>query len=286
MGAGLLARSPHAKSYFDRASSVLDYDLLELCLNGPEERLNQTVHSQPALFVHSVAALASLIEQQPDLMSSVVGIAGLSLGEYSALAAAGVLSFEDGIRLVQERGAAMQAAADSQPSGMASVLGLSIEEVQAVCDAARQPDEILQIANLLCPGNTAISGHLASLEAAEAVALQKGAMKYVRLAVAGAFHTPIMDPAVKRLKDAIAAISMNKASVAIYSNVDAAPHTEPAEFSNLLAQQVVTPVRWEASLRALLEVGVDQFYEIGAGRVLSGTLKRVDRKMACECVGD
>ncbi len=286
MGAGLIARNPEVKSYFDRASVVLGYDLLELCQTGPEERLNATVHSQPALFVHSVASLASLKQSQPDFMASAIGAAGLSLGEYSALAAAGVLEFEDGVRLVQQRGAAMQAAADSQPSGMASVLGLSVEDVQAVCEEACLPGEILQVANLLCPGNTAISGHRASLEAAEAIAIQKGAMKFVRLAVAGAFHTAIMNPAVDRLKTVLATVSMRKASLPIYSNVDAAPHVEPADFSNLLAQQVVTPVRWEASLRALIADGVEQFYEIGAGRVLAGTLKRIERKMACECVGD
>ena len=286
MGAGLLARYPQAKTYFDRASAVLGYDLFELCLNGPDERLNATIHCQPALFVHSVAALAGLLEQQPDLMSSVVGTAGLSLGEYSALAAAGVLDFEDGVRLVQQRGAAMQAAAEAQPSGMASILGLSVEDVQAVCDSACLPGEILQVANLLCPGNTAISGHKASLDAAEVIAMQKGAMKFVRLAVAGAFHTAIMNPAVEQLKKAIASVSMKPASIAIYSNVDAAPHTEPAEISDLLSQQLVTPVRWEASLRAILAAGVEQFYEIGAGRVLAGTLKRIDRKVACECVGD
>ncbi len=286
MGAGLLARFPDAKSYFDRASTVLGYDLLAMCHNGPESRLNATVHSQPALFVHSVASLASLMDQQPDLMSSVVGVAGLSLGEYSALAAAGVFSFEDGVRIVQERGAAMQAAAESQPSGMASVLGLSIEEVQSVCDEARQSCEILQIANLLCPGNTAISGHNASLDAVEPIAAAKGAMKVVRLAVAGAFHTPIMNSAVDRLKQVLSVVSMKDASVPLYSNVDAAPHTASAEFSDLLAQQVVTPVRWEASLRALLAAGVEQFYEVGAGRVLAGTLKRIDRKILCESIGD
>lgn len=286
MGAGLLARFPEAKSYFDRASAVLGYDLLELCLNGPDDRLNATVHSQPALFVHSVASLASLNQSQPDLVNSVVGAAGLSLGEYSALASAGVLEFEDGVRLVQHRGAAMQAAADSQPSGMASVLGLSVEDVQAVCQAACLPGEILQVANLLCPGNTAISGHKASLEAAEAVAMQNGAMRFIRLAVAGAFHTAIMNPAVERLKTAIASVPMKPASVPIYSNVDAAPHTQPTEFPSLLAQQVVTPVRWEASLRAMIANGVDQFYEIGPGRVLAGTLKRIERKIPCECIGD
>ena len=286
MGAGLLARFPDAKSCFDRASVVLGYDLLGLCLNGPEERLNATIHCQPALFVHSVASLASLVHQHPEVMDSVVAVAGLSLGEYSAMAAAGVLDFEDGVRLVKERGAAMQAAAESQPSGMASLLGMTIEDIQAVCDEARQPGEVLQIANLLCPGNTAISGHIASLEAAEAIAMQKGAARFIRLSVAGAFHTSIMNSAVERLKDVLTNVSLRKATKVLYSNVDAAPHVEPSDFRDLLAKQVVNPVRWESTLRELLATGVEQFYEIGAGRVLAGTIKRIDRKIPCECVGD
>jgi len=286
MGAGLLARFPAARSYFDRASAVLGYDLFELCQNGPDDRLNATDHCQPALFVHSVASLASLLDQQPDLMGSVLAVAGLSLGEYSALAAAGVLSFEDGVRLVQERGAAMQAASEAQPSGMASVLGMSVEDVQSVCDIARQKDEVLLVANLLCPGNTAISGHAASVAAAQGVATEKGALKVVPLSVAGAFHTPIMNPAVERLRSALANVPMKKASVALYSNVDAAPHFEPNEFQELLAKQVVTPVLWEATLRNLIALGVERFYEVGPGRVLAGTLKRIDRKIICEIVGD
>ncbi len=180
----------------------------------------------------------------------------------------------------------MQAAAEAQPSGMASVIGLSVDDLRHVCEAARQPQEVLEIANLLCPGNTAISGHLASLAAAEKLALKKGAMKFVRLAVAGAFHTSIMNPAVDRLKEAIDQVTLQVARVPVFANVDAQPHTEPHEFIDLLPKQVVTPVRWEDSLRAMLSSGIEQFYEIGSGRVLAGTLKRIDRKAPCECIGD
>jgi [acyl-carrier-protein] S-malonyltransferase len=286
MGRGLVERFPEAKSYFDRASAVLGYDLFELCLNGPEDKLNATNHSQPALFVHSVASLASLLASKPDLMDSVVHVAGLSLGEYSALAAAGVVSFEDGVRLVQERGLAMQSAAEAVPSGMASVIGFSVEQVQELCDKARLDNEILQVANLLCPGNIAISGHVASLQKAESVAAEMGATRFIRLSVAGAFHTAIMNSASERLKQALKNVEMKDASVGLISNVDASNHTEPADFRDLLSRQLVSPVRWEDSLRAMLASGVDQFYEIGSGRVLAGTLKRVDRKAACECVGD
>ena len=227
-----------------------------------------------------MAALGDFAAQRPDVLDSTVAVAGLSLGEYSALACAGAISFEDGVRLVQQRGAAMQDAATAVKSGMASVIGLSCEQVEAVCDAARQPGEILRVANLLC------SGHVASLDAAEAKAVEAGATKTIRLSVAGAFHTDIMLPAVERLQHALEATQFRNGIFPLYSNIDAQPHVSAAEFAPLLTKQVVSPVQWESTLRNLLAAGVDQFYEIGAGRVLAGTLKRVDRKAACECFGD
>lgn len=286
MGVPLTLRCSTARSLYDRASTVLGYDLLELCEKGPSERLNETKHSQPALLVHSLACLAELKDKQPDLMSQVVAVAGLSLGEYTAVAAAGGLDFEDAVRLVQQRGEAMQDAADQVGSGMASVIGLDTDKLAEICDVARRPGEVLQIANLLCPGNTAISGHLGSLADAESKASEAGAMKTVRLSVAGAFHTELMGPAVTRLQQALAATPLRSTSINVYSNVDAKPHCDAEEFKNLLARQVVNPVQWEASLRAMLAAGVEMFYEIGCGRVLAGTLKRIDRKATCECFGD
>jgi [acyl-carrier-protein] S-malonyltransferase len=286
MGKGLLERSEKAQALFATASEILGYDLGKLCVDGPEDQLHLTNHSQPALFVHSMAAFADFLEQNPGVLDSVVAVAGLSLGEYSALASANAISFEDGVRLVQQRGAAMQDAATAVPSGMASVLGLSCEQLEAVCNSARQPGEILQIANLLCPGNVAVSGHTASIDAVADAAAAAGAMKTIRLNVAGAFHTDIMQPAVERLGVALAATTFYNARFPLFSNVDAQPHAMADEFSPLLLKQVVSPVQWESTLRNLLSIGVDQFYEIGAGRVLAGTLKRVDRKAACECFGD
>jgi [acyl-carrier-protein] S-malonyltransferase len=286
MGRALVERSSTARSLFERASAILGYDLLDICWNGPEEQLNATVHSQPALFVHSMAALADLHERQPDLMATVVAVAGLSLGEYSALSAAGALTFEDGVRLVQERGSAMQSAAEAVPSGMASVLGLTLEQVEQVCNEARLPNEILLPANLLCPGNIAVSGHLASIDAVSALAEKAGAIKTIRLPVAGAFHTEIMRPAEKRLSEAIHDVAMHPLRVPLFSNVDAQPHVQPEEFQRLLPTQLVSPVQWEASLRAMISAGINHFIEVGSGRVLAGTLKRIERKMPCECVGD
>jgi len=286
MGKGLLDRNATARSLFSKASDILGYDLAKLCIEGPESQLHLTNHSQPALFVHAMAALAAFIEQHPNILDSVVAVAGLSLGEYSALACAEAISFEDGVRLVQQRGSAMQDAASAVPSGMSSVLGLGQVELEAVCDLARRDGEILKIANLLCPGNIAVSGHLGSIEAIDEKAVAAGAMRTIRLSVAGAFHTDIMKPAVERLGVALDAMSFKNPRFPLFSNVDAQPHTIAEEFTPLLMKQVVSPVQWESTLRNLLASGVDQFYEIGAGRVLAGTLKRVDRKAACECFGD
>jgi [acyl-carrier-protein] S-malonyltransferase len=286
MGRGLIDRSSDAKRLFEHASALLGYDLLKLCLDGPESELHLTNYSQPALFVHSTAALMDFAASHPEAMSSTVAVAGLSLGEYSALASAGSLSFEAGVRLVHARGTAMQQAASSVPSGMASVLGLSAEQVESLCDQSRQSGEVLQVANLLCPGNIAISGHLPSLAVAEEKSSEAGATRFIRLNVAGAFHTDIMMPAVEKLREAIAATEFLPAKFPLYSNVDAAAHQDASDFGPLLLKQVVSPVRWEDTLRNLIAAGVEQFYEIGAGRVLAGTLKRIDRKAACECFGD
>lgn len=285
MGAGLLERSEKARELFATASQILGYDLAALCKSGPDTELNLTSYSQPALFVHSVASLADFMEKRPEVTADVVAVAGLSLGEYSALYAAGAISFEDGVRLVAARGAAMQEAASAIPSGMASVLGLDRSQVDQLCDGARQPSEILQVANLLCPGNIAISGHMGSLDRCEGAAAEAGA-KFIRLSVAGAFHTDIMLPAVEKLQSALQQVRVSDSRIPLVSNVDAASHTAASEFTSLLAKQIVSPVQWESSLRQLIALGIEQFYEIGAGRVLTGTMKRTDRKIPCEAYGD
>lgn len=282
MGTALAMRSTVARELFAEASDSLGFDLLKLCTDGPIDRLNRTEFCQPALFVHAYATLKELENQRPDLWNSVVGVAGLSLGEYTAVAAAGGLSFADGVMLVQQRGRAMQAAADAVKSGMSSVLGLDQQKLEDICRSVSTAECFVQIANLLCPGNVAISGHIPAIEAAEAACSTAGAIRTVRLQVAGAFHTAIMQPAVSVLATALAKASFHQTRVPVYSNVDAAPHSQPAEFSELLAKQVVSPVLWESTLRRLLAEGVDRFIEIGAGRVLAGTLKRIDRKVPCE----
>jgi [acyl-carrier-protein] S-malonyltransferase len=286
MGKVLLEGSPAAVEIFRTAERVLGYDLASLCVNGPAEQLNATIYSQPALFTTSMAALAAMETVHPQWLSSAVAAAGLSLGEYTAVAFAGAVSFEDGLMLVQRRGAAMQAAAEQQPSGMASVIGMEAERLAELCDEARQPGEVLQLANLLCPGNIAVSGHQAALARLEPLAMAAGATKVVPLAVAGAFHTSLMRPAVDQLQAALDRVAWRPARLPIWSNVDALPHREPAEIRALLAKQVVEPVQWEASLRGMLTAGLDQFVEVGAGKVLRGTIKRIDRRFPTEGFGE
>jgi [acyl-carrier-protein] S-malonyltransferase len=281
MGQADYNASPKAQALFAEASSILGYDLAKLCFEGPATQLDATEFSQPALFVCGLAALEVLKEKQPELVAQVSATAGLSLGEYTALVFANVLSFADGLRVVQERGRAMQAAADAVSSGMASILGLEAPQVVALCQAAAAGG-ILQPANYLCPGNIAISGEKAALERAIALAPEHGAMKAIPLAVAGAFHTSIMNPAVERLRAALANVQLNKPRIPVISNVDALPHDNPEEIRQLLVQQVCSPVRWEDSIRYLISQDVTTYWEVGPGRVLRGLMKRIDRKLACE----
>jgi [acyl-carrier-protein] S-malonyltransferase len=276
--AGALCQSlPAAKALFDRAAAVLGYDLLDVCVNGPTERLNATDVSQPAIFVASLAALEQLRATEPDATGEVVATAGLSLGEYTALAFAGALAFEDGVKLVQARGRAMQDTAVATPSGMVSVLGLEVPDVEALVLETRGSDT-LEIANLLCPGNTVVSGSIAAIERFEQLCVQKGGIRTVRLAVAGAFHTNLMKPADEKLATALAATALQAPRVPVWSNVDAKPHTDATEIRGLLVKQVLSPVRWEDTMRGLLAENVERFYEIGPGRVLAGLMKRILRK--------
>lgn len=273
-----------AKALFDRASEILGYNLAKLCFEGPKEQLDSTVYSQPALFVSSLAALEMLNEVQPDRVASATHTAGLSLGEYTALVFAGAIGFEDGLKVVQRRGQAMQESSDRQPSGMASLLMLEHDKVQAICVEASAVGQVL-IANYLCPGNLVISGE--KLAVAKAVELAEAAGgKTITLAVAGAFHTSIMQPADQKLAEALANVAIQTPRIPVVSNVDAAVHSDPEEIRQLLVQQVVNPVKWEDSIRWLLTQGVTEFTEVGPGKVLAGLLKRIDRKMKCENINE
>ena len=279
MGRRLAESLPAAQRLYERAEELLGYDLAKLCFEGPAEVLDSTIYSQPALFVTSLAALELLRTQSPDVVLSCAGAAGLSLGEYTAMVFAGVMDFDEGLMMVQKRGAAMQEAADATPSGMVSILGLERAQVESLCEQARE-GEILQVANLLCPGNIVVSGSKSACQRVAELAPAAGAMKAIALAVAGAFHTPIMQPAVERLAQVLAGVQIRPPRIPVVSNVDGRPHSDPAEMRELLVKQVVQPVRWEDSMRYLLAEGCNQFYEVGPGRVLRALLKRLDRSAA------
>jgi [acyl-carrier-protein] S-malonyltransferase len=282
MGRQLYETLPAARQLYDEAAEVLGYDLAAVCANGPLERLNSTAVSQPAIFVTSLAALQALRQNDAAAVSGCQAAAGLSLGEYTALVFAGALSFRDGLRVVQRRGQAMQAAADASPGGMISVLGLEQPQVEELCVVARGAGT-LQLANLLCPGNIAVSGSRDACDAVQRLAEERGG-RTIRLAVAGAFHTALMRPADQELAGALNAVELRPPTVPVWSNVDARPHTDPVEIRQLLVRQVLQPVLWEQTMRNLLAHGIDRFYEIGPGRVLAGLLKRVQRKLDCQNV--
>ncbi|MCL2349495.1 MAG: ACP S-malonyltransferase [Planctomycetaceae bacterium] len=283
MGRILFEKHPEVKRLYEKANEILGYDITRLCFEGSVEELDSTIRSQPAIFLTSIAALEVLRVESPEIVLAAEATAGLSLGEYTALVFSGVMRFEDGLQLVQKRGLAMQEASDATPSGMVSILGLERSQVEALCNAARG-DGILQIANLLCPGNIVISGTNAACERAAEMASGMGAMKAVPLAVAGAFHTPVMRPADEKLAEALSQVTLSRPKIPVISNVDALPHQEVEDIRKILVQQILQPVQWEASMRSLLDQGFDTFYEVGPGRVLRGLLRRIDRKAVCHGV--
>ncbi|QDU54662.1 ACP S-malonyltransferase [Aeoliella mucimassa] len=284
MAAELCNEFAPARERFDQAKEILGYDLLDICTNGPAEQLDSTAHSQPAIYVASLAALERLDAEQPNVVDACVVTAGLSLGEYTALAFAGALSFADGLRVVAERGAAMQDASEATPSGMVSILGMELADIEAIVEEAAQGD-VLAVANHLCPNNIVVSGTIAACERVAALADEKGAMRVVPLAVAGAFHTELMRSAVARLEAVLDTVDLRPPRIPVISNVDGQPHDDPVEIRRLLGEQVVNPVRWEDSMNLLLnDYGVETCYEIGPGRVLKGLMKRINRKMPCENV--
>ena len=280
MGRILTEKHPEIKRLYASANDILGYDITKLCFEGPAEELDSTVVSQPAIFLTSIAALEVLKIESPEVLLSAEATAGLSLGEYTALTFAGAICFENGLKLVQKRGRAMQDASDATPSGMVSILGLEYSQVEELCDKARG-DGMLQVANLLCPGNIAISGTNAACERAAELATEMGAMKAVPLAVAGAFHTPIMHPADEKLAEVLNSIEIKTPNIPVISNVDAKPHDNTEEIREILVKQILNPVLWETSMRYLIEQGFDTFYEVGPGRVLRGLLRRIDRKAVC-----
>jgi [acyl-carrier-protein] S-malonyltransferase len=285
MAGDWVAAEPRAAALFTRAADILGYDLLSICREGPADRLNTTAVSQPAILVTSLALLEVLRGREDNPLDAAAITAGLSLGEYTALVFAGAIDFDDAVRLVDVRGRAMQECAETRPGAMVAVLGMERETVAALCAECRGGD-VLEIANVLCPGNVVASGSAAACARLAAAATAAGAMKCVPLEVAGAFHTALMQPAVERLTEALSRTPVRTPRIPVVSNVDARPHVDPAEIRGLLARQVIGVVEWNASMAYILSTGVRTVWEVGPGRVLRGLMKRIDRGVTCHGVFD
>ena len=275
MGRSLFDASDAARAIFEQADRTLDYAVSTVCFEGPEDRLQETQHAQPALFVTSIACLEAARERNVVSSGTPAFVAGHSLGEYTALYAAGALTFEDGLRLVQERGRLMQEAADQQAGTMAALLGLEEDAVEAVCKETGT-----ELCNLNAPGQIVIGGAESAVEAAMALALERGARRSLRLKVGGAFHTSFMQPAVEGMERAVAETPFADASPPIVANTTAKPLTDAAALREELVRQLAEPVQWQRSITYLAAQGVDSVVEFGPGRVLTGLVRRIDRSLS------
>ncbi|GHV50789.1 malonyl CoA-acyl carrier protein transacylase [Bacteroidia bacterium] len=273
MGKSLYEGNPFAKELFDKANDILGFPITGLMFDGTDEDLKQTKVTQPAIFLHSVILAKTLEGFSPDMA------AGHSLGEFSALVAAGALSFEDGLSLVSKRAKAMQKACEATPSTMAAILGLPDETVEAVC--ATIPDVVVP-ANYNSPGQIVISGSLTGIEKACGQLLAAGAKRALQLKVGGAFHSPLMEPAREELASAIESTPFFKPVCPIYQNVDAQPQTDPAVIKSNLIAQLTSPVRWTQIMKNMIAAGACHFIEVGPGNVLQGLLKKVNSAVTIE----
>jgi [acyl-carrier-protein] S-malonyltransferase len=279
MGKDLAEKFPTAKAWFDRANAALGYDLAGICFNGPEADLTKTENAQPGIFLVSWVAFQLLKEQAPNLKFDAT--AGLSLGEFTALTVAGALSFEDGLRVVRQRGKFMQEACDVTKGGMAAIIGLDEAPTREVCAEAG-----VVLANLNCPGQLVISGEAEKITKACELAKAKGAKRALPLSVAGAYHSPLMASAQPKLGAELAKVNLISPSVPVISNVTAQAHGGAADISAKLVEQVCASVRWEESMRALLAQGFTRFIELGPGTALSGFMKRIDKTATMLNVSD
>ncbi len=279
MGRELAEQFPTAKTWFARANAALGYDLAKICFEGPEAELTRTEHAQPGIFLVGWVAFQLLKERAPGLTFQAT--AGLSLGEFTALAAADALPFEEGLKVVRERGRFMQQACESTRGGMAAIIGLDEVKTREACVEAG-----VELANLNCPGQIVISGPADRLEQACALAKAKGAKKALPLPVAGAYHSTLMATAKDQLEAALKAVQLRAPSVPVISNVTAEPHGPPAEIHRRMVEQVTSAVRWEQSMRYLLGQGFTHFIELGPGKALSGFMKRIDANALMSNVAD
>lgn len=280
MGKDLYENSPIAKVLFDQADDILGFGIKKMMFEGTAEDLMQTKVTQPCVFLHSVISVLSLGDNfHPDVT------AGHSLGEFSALTAAGALSFADGLTLVSKRAAAMQKCCETQKSAMAAVLGLDDEVIEKICADVTARGNAVVAANYNCPGQIVISGTETGVDEASELLNQAGAKRVVKLAVSGAFHSPLMDPAKVELEQAIAATKFVAPKCPVYQNVDALPHTDPEEIKANLIAQLTSPVRWTKSVQNMVAQGVSEFVECGPGAVLQGLMRKIDRSVKAGHLG-
>ncbi len=279
MGAEISQSFPVAAEIFDKANDIVGFNLSRICFEGPTEQLNSTTISQPAIFVTSAAILEVLRTKPATSSLSADVTAGLSLGEYTALYVAGLISFEDALVLVQKRGQAMQAAADATEGSMVSIIGLDEEKVHRLCTEAAE-GELLAPVNFNCPGQIVVSGSISACERAEMLAEKYGAIKAVRLEVAGAFHTEMMSSAAEALKEALSNCEISEPSeIKTIANINAEYYESSPKIAEGLIKQLTCPILWQKCMERLLTDGVEKFYEIGPGRVLTGLMKRINRKI-------
>ena len=281
MGKAIAAERPEARQVFEEADGALGFPLSRLCFEGPEEELKLTENTQPAILTTSVALYRALASQgvEPDF------VAGHSLGEYSALVAAGALRLEDAVVLVRNRGRYMQEAVPVGEGAMAAILGLGLAEVQDICSQASE-GEVVEPANLNAPGQTVVAGHAAAVQRASAAAKERGAKRVIPLSVSAPFHCRLMRPAQHRLERDLANVTVSDLRVPLVSNVDAAWVRTGAEAVDALIRQVASPVRWEESVRRLVDEGVDQFVEVGPGKVLSGLVRKIAENVRVASIED
>ena len=271
MGKDLYDNNPVAKEMFEKANEILGFRITDLMFAGTDEDLRQTKVTQPAIFLHSVILAKTLGEEFAPEM-----VAGHSLGEFSALVAAGALSFEDGLRLVSARAMAMQKACELKPSTMAAVLALPDEKVEEICAGV---DGVVVCANYNCPGQLVISGEEPAIDAACEQLLAAGAKRALKLKVGGAFHSPCMEPARAELAEAIEKTKFSVPVCPVYQNVDAKPHTDPEEIKSNLVAQLTAPVRWTQSVQNMIADGATEFVELGPGKVLQGLVLKISREV-------
>jgi [acyl-carrier-protein] S-malonyltransferase len=279
MGKSLYENSAFAKKLFEQANEILEFRITDIMFSGDEEDLLQTNVTQPAIFLHSVIAFKGIENQRPDM------VAGHSQGEFSALVANGVLSFEDGLRLVFVRAEAMQKACDMNPSAMAAILGLDDDKVEAICAAIeKETGEIVVPANYNCPGQLVISGSVKGVELAGERAKAAGAKKSVHLKVSGAFHSPFMASAQEELKDAIDKTTFYNPTCSVYQNVVAKAVVDKEEIKKNLIDQMTSPVRWSQSVQAMIADGASHFTEIGPGKVLHKLIHKINKDVQVDGV--